>query len=488
MKSRLRPLLSLGLALIPFAPLSAALDTRIVSSDAQWVMHLDLNSLRESAIGREILKQIETAPLNTKLGPLQLNVPKLLQTIGSVTSYGTNLSQDPRLVDGALILQGAPELRKIAEGLVAQATITTPEALTELKDLPFEAYSVQGELLIAFPPEPVILVSKSKAQLLNARAVFLGQAKSLAGTAESPLRNLIREDAGSFVLAASVVPSEKFFPDDAPQARILQMAKSASLELGEADGQTFAYVQLLASSDEMADKLMKILQGITAMISLAETSDKALADFLQSVTVARNKNTVTLHLAYASDRLVQMVQELQQAQQNSTQTIGAGARRKGEVSNEPKPPVEEKLVAQWTADQDLGDLGVSPKTLVSQTIPNVALAPGAIIVLTGHRNAGENARFDYVEITPASGGLARRFEAEDMQRENYFELENRHASGGKLIESLNSYGTARFPFDGPAGAYTLTVRYVDENDGKSSFFVSVKDPQPTQPEGMPVHQ
>ena len=486
MKRLLRPLFFLGLPLLPLAPLHAALDPAIVGADAQWVMHLDLNSLRDSAIGREIVKQVEAVQFQTKAAPLQLNVPKLLQTVGSITAYGTNLSQDPKLVDGALILQGAPELRKIAEGAVAQATITTPEALTELKDLPFEAYAVQGELFVAFPPEPIILVSKSKAQLMNARAVFLGQAASLAKTAGSPLQSLIRDDAGGFVLAASVVPSEKFFPDDAPQARILQMAKSASLELGEAEGQTFAYVQLLASSDETADKLMKILQGITAMISLAETSDKALADFLQSVTVARDKNTVTVHLAYASDRLVRMIQELQQ--EKKAQTIGSGSRRGKEVSNEPVPPVEGKIIAQWTADQELGDLGVSPNTLVSQTIPNVMLAPGSIIVLTGHRNAGENARFDYVEITPAAGGLARRIEAEDMQRENYFELENRHASGGKLIESLNSYGTARFPFGGLAGTYTLTVRYVDENDGRSTFFVSVKDPQPeSRPAPLPEH-
>ncbi len=483
MKRFTRALFPLGLLALPLAPLSAALDTKIVGADAQWVMHLDLNSLRESAIGREIVKQVETVKLNLKPAQVQLSVPRLLETIGSITSYGTNLSQDPELVDGALILQGRPELRQIAEGYVAQSSITEPGAIAELKDLPFEAHALEGGLFVAFPPEPIVLVSKSKSQLTKAYAVFLGQAKSLARAPDSPLHGLIRNETGSFVLAASVVPSEKFFPDDAPQARILQMAKSGSLELGETGAQTFAHVQLLAASDEMADKLMKILQGIIAMISLAETSDKALADFLKSVTVARKENTVTVHLAYGSDRLVQMIQELQQ--QNKAQTIGSGSQRKKEVSNEPVPPVEEKVIARWTADQELGDLGVSPKTLVSQTIPNVALAPGAIIVLTGHRDAGENARFDYVEITPVAGGLARRIEAEDMQLENYLALDNRHGSGGKLIETLNSYGTARFPFDGLAGLYTLTVRYADENDGKSSFFVSVKDPQP---EGVPVQK
>ena len=44
---------------------------------------------------------------------------------------------------------------------------------------------------------------------------------------------------------------------------------------------TFAHTEMIASSDQMAEKLLKILQGMTAMMSLAETNDKQLADFLK---------------------------------------------------------------------------------------------------------------------------------------------------------------------------------------------------------------
>jgi len=484
MKRIIQTSLALGLPLMSLAPLSvsAALDTKIVSADALWVMNLDLNALRDSTVGKELVAQgmvLQAQAMQGKKFPIQVDVPKLFETIGSITAYGTNLAQDPKLVDGALIFQGTPDLRKIVEGIVAQATVTTPEKLTELKDLPFEAYSIGGELIVAFPKEPIILVSKSKAQVLAAHKVFRGEASSLAKAKNSPLTGLIRNQTGAFVLAASVVPSAEFFPQDAPQARILQMAKSASVELGEENKQTFAHVQLLASSDESADKLMKILQGVTAMISLAESSDKYLSEFLRSVTVTREKNIVTLHLAYSSERLIQMAQEFQQKQERDRQqrraSRASGAER--EVTNEPVPPVEEKVILQWKADQQLGDLGVSPKTLVSRTVANVSLQPGAIIVLTGHRNEGENARIDYVEIAPADGsGASQRIEAEEMTLANYSLLSNRHASGGKLIQILNSHGTARFPFAGAAGTYAITVRYVDENDGKSSFFVSVKAP------------
>ena len=463
---------------------ASVLNTKIVSAEALWVMHLDLNALRDSIVGKELVAQAMAAQaqaMKKENMPVQVDIPKLLATIGSITAYGTNLSQDPNLVDGALLIQGTADLRKIAEGAIAQATVTTPEQLTELKDLPFEAYSIGGQLIVGFPKEPIVLVSKSKTQLLAAHKTFRGEAPSLAKAKNSPLSGLIRNQTGAFVLAASVVPSAEFFPHDAPQARILQMAKSASVELGEEKAQTFAHVQLLASSEDAADKLTKILQGMAAMMSLGHSDDKSLAEFLQSVVVTREGNIVTLHLAYASDRLVEMGRELQQKQRSrSSHPQDDGVRR--DVINGPVPAVEEKVILQWKADQNLGEMGVSPKTFASRTVSNVSLNTGEIIVLTGHRHDGENARLDYVELSPADGsGASQRIEAEAMELANYSLLSSRHASGGKLIQSLDPWATARFPFTGAAGSYTLTVRYVDENDGQASFFVSVKAPAAQPP-------
>jgi hypothetical protein len=472
MKRITRALLALSLPLMSLAslPLDAALNTKAVIADALWVMHLDFNALRESVVGRELVGQamaLQAQELKNENMPVQLDIPKLLETIGSITAYGTNLSQDPNLVDGALILQGTADLRKIAEGAMAQATVTQPGKVTELKDMPFEAYSLDGQLIMAFPKESIVLVSKSKTQLLAALKVYRGEAPSLAQTRNSPLNGLIRNQTGAFVLAASVVPSAEFFPQDAPQARILQMAKSASIELGENSKQTFAHVQLLAASDEMADKLMKILQGITAMISFAETSDKYLAEFLKSVTVTREKNMVTLHLAYSSERLIQMLNEVKDAHRHKPNTHSAPTRPK-------QPTVEGVVVGTWVADQKIGTDAVSPQGFVTKTLENVSLSPGAVVIVTGVREGGENARVDRIDLTPAGGGRTLAFEAEYMNLKGYEEEKNSAASGGRLIKAHSQVATARFQFSGAEGLYTVVVRYCDETDGKSPYTVSVK--------------
>ena len=139
-----------------------------------------------------------------------------------------------------------------------------------------------------------------------------GTAPSLTQTPASPLNALLKNSGSdALVFAASVVPSDNFFPQGGPQARILQMAKSGSIGLGVDGTQTFAHLALVADSDTSADKLTKILQGVTALLSLGESNNKALTDFMNSATVQRTGDTVTLDLSYASARLAEMIKNLQ---------------------------------------------------------------------------------------------------------------------------------------------------------------------------------
>jgi hypothetical protein len=481
MKRLHRFLIPFSAPLMTLAPLSlnAALDQKIVGAEAQWVVHLDLNAMRDTAIGKEIIAQAMSAQakaLQQKNLPVQIDIPKLISSIGSLTAYGTNLTQDPDRVDGTLIIQGTTELRAILESVVIQANIAEPEKVAQLSEMPFDAYSLDKQVLIAFPKEPMILVSKSKAQLLTAHKVFRGEAPSLAKAKKSPITQLVHSQTGSFVLASSVVPSAEFFPKDVPQARILQMAKSASVELGEANQRTFAHVKLQAASDDMADKLMKILQGLTAMASFAETDDKHLREFLQSVSVTREKNTVTLHLAYASERLLRMLEQMRQAQSRP---------RPPQRPKRPEPKIEGEVVGTWIADQQLGDESVAPEGFTTKVFENISLQPGSVVVMTGQRESGENARVDRIDLTPANGGPSLTFEAEYMNLRGYSEERAAAASGGRLIKAQSNIATARFQFSGAEGLYTITVRYVDESDGKSRFTLSLLNPYDAETSDAP---
>lgn len=453
----------LALALLPLATAEAAYKPAVVGADARWVIYADFNALRGSTLGKELITAVSAAQTHATGGFIGIDVPKVLATVGSVTAYGTNLSSDPNAVDGTLVVEGTAELRKIVESVLLQGTLAQPEVFSEATDLPFPAYAISDpkapaatktQLVVAFPPEPIVLVSKSKAQLLKGRDVFRGAAPSLAKTPTSPLARMTVKADGAYLFASSVVPAEPIFPQNSPQSRMLQLASSGSLAFGEQGGNTFAHAELVASSDANAEKLMKILQGMMALVSFAETNDKQLEEFLHSTAVTREKDAVTLRLAYSSDRLVHMMHALR-------------AQAEARPANRPVTITNGKVIAEWGGEAAAAAPGTPPAAeTASRTIDSVALINGNIISLGRAMNGGRNARFNSLEVTPADGTGRMVFGKEFFRQVR-----------GSMWE-------IRFP--GADGTYSFKVNYTPDPDGKAKFAVSVRNPNEPQPPREPA--
>jgi hypothetical protein len=470
------PLLTLWAAV----GLDAAINPAVVPAEARWVVFADLDALRTSAIGKELIALAEKGKVDTGAGKVGIDWQKLLATIGSATAYGTNLSPDAKDIDGALVIEGTADLRKIAESILIQMNLADPKVVEELSALPFPAYLIKEskakappttatengspkakasaaaaplEVIVAFPPEPIIIVSKSKAQVLKARDVFRGAAPSVASAANAPLKKFAGSAKGAYLFAASTVPAGTLFPEDGPQGRILKMANSGSLALGERGENVFAHSELVASSSQMGEKLMKILQGLTAMLSLAETNDKQLAEFLDSAVVNRSGDTVTLDLAYSSARLAQMIKQLQQAPQA----------RVGERAATRLPQmINGTALAEWqTAKIEAGTVANAGEVTITRTIEKVSLKNGTLVTLARHASVGKMPRWEQIEIEPTAGGGAPLV----------FRPEFMRAAGQRGLWS-------QFQFPGADGTYTLKVAYVSTPGVQAAFAVSIKDPVP----------
>jgi hypothetical protein len=447
-----RALVALSLAMAP--AIHAAYNPAIVGSDARWVVYANFNTLRDTVVGQELMAAIAKAQIEATGGAIGLNVPKLLATVGSLTAYGTNFEPNPELLDGALIAEGTADLRKIAESLLLQGTIAQAEVFSEVTDLPFPAYAIgdpgapaaqQTKLVVAFPPEPIVIVSKSKAQVVKAREVFRGKSPSLASSKGNPFVKLANVSNGASLFAASVVPSDTVFPEKSTQARLLQLTNSGAIALGERGADTFARIELLASSSANAERLSKILQGLTAVLSMAETNDKALGDFLKSTAVTQENERVTLQLAYPSARLVDMAHTLQLQLQAKPQVTP------------PAPIVFGKMIAEWGGDEAAAPVPVDANGVAYRTMENISLENGSRITVGRLVNGATLAKFERVEIT--GDGIRLIFRQADMR-------------------DVGNRGTMRqFVFPGDSGVYTLKVAYRNEPaNSKARFAVSVADP------------
>lgn len=456
-----RALFALSLAVLP--AVQAGYNPAVVAADARWVVFADFEGLRASALGKELVSAIEKAQTQATNGTITLDVPRLLSSVGTVTAYGNNLTPDPNAIDGALVVQGTADLRKIVESVLLQGTLAEPKAFAETTDLPFPGYTIRDpkaqngaapEVFVAFPPEPVILVSKSKAQLLKARDVVRGSAPSLKQGGAPAFTQLASNTSGAYLFVASSVPAEPLFPQNAPQARILQLASSGAVTVGERGPNLFAHIELLASSEANAERLGKILEGMTAVLAMTGSNDRELTEFINSTTVSRDKSTIKLQLAAPTTRLVQLTQNLH-------------TRMEGRPATRPAPPISQgRVLAEWLASESPVAPGADPAALTWRTIDDVKLVNGATISLGRQLNGGKNIRWDRCEIVPTNPpGAPLIFRSEFMR-----------SMRGTMTQ---------FQFPGSDGTYTLKVAYVNDPEGKAKFAVSVSEPKAPAPAPAP---
>lgn len=185
---------------------------------------------------------------------------------------------------------------------------------------------------------------------------------------------------------------------------------------------------------------MKILEGMTSMLSLAESNDRHLAAFLESTTVTREGERVVLRLDYSAARLVEMVTNLRQS---------ATAPEPREVKL-----VTGQAITEWTAHE--GE--ENGEGLSYRTIENVPLTTGVLINFGRAPGAPRNVRFERVEITPTAGGPPLVFRPDFM----------RHR--GAMLQ---------MPFPGADGTYTLRVGYVYGQEKNARLAVGLEDPKPS---------
>lgn len=311
-------LLSLSLLATPFC--SAAVSPSHVAADATWIAYADLNAIRSSALGKDLMEMIRKQQAEKTGGLFGVNAPKVMETIGSITAYGTVSTNDTNSANGTLLIQGTPDLKKIAEALLIQQSLEKPEEIVELKDFPFSAYGIEdkspkatkgAQVIIAFPPEPVILISKSKATLTKALEVFSGNGDSLEKAPAGALKGMIKDAGDSLIFGAGTGFSADNMSSKGKPGVVLKLASSGMIALGENGENTFVRLMLTASSEDTAGKLMKIVQGMTAAMSLAESTDKQLTEFLNSVVVDKQKETVSMKLSYSSVRVSEILKNIQ---------------------------------------------------------------------------------------------------------------------------------------------------------------------------------
>lgn len=462
------PLLVAAPLALLWSPSHAAIDTAIVPASSQWVVYADFAEMRQTEIGQEIITRIqaEYAKESKDDAMEKINVggliTQIMETVGSVTMFGTAITENPEEMDGTMVISGTPKMRTISEGLVAHLFLTEPDKITEITDMPFEAYSLHGEIVIGFPEESIVLASRSREHMVGALEVYRTGNASLQKS-RGALSEMLLPDDSYYVFASSVVPSDELPDSNEPQARILKMTQSASVMLAEAGDDIVARATLMADSENTATRLMKIVNGLTALLSLAQDSDEDLVEFIDSVRAKQTDSKVEVQMSYSSAKLIEL------AEANLEREARQQERREKEIEDQFK--VTGELVAEWK-----GTRGDDESEFQSHLSDVVSLERGTVIHVAGRRRGNDSGRLDWVELIPVGEESGERYEAEYLRLSNYRIQKYDLASGGEMLIARNSIGRARLRFNGPAGEYMIKVGYVDNTGGVATYKVSLEYP------------
>lgn len=328
-----RPILPLLLALATTAP-ALPLQTGLVPENAKWLVHLDLDNFRDSKLGNLVLKEMLAAHLAQLKAAANVDVELILQKLHSLTAYGTDFQAGPQ-ANGVLLLSGEEETRQILEGFLSAQILQNPDGpIKKQQQDPFVLYSLHNEIFVAPNLAGQVVVSKSRAQVEEAKKLLAAKDKPHSNQAFSGYASV--PNSFFFLAVAEGFNENAALP---PQAKILKQAEGARIVLGEKADLIFLNLALKAKDPEVLQQIRQVLEGMKALVALGQSENKDLLDLVQSTQVASTEKMVTVNLEYPFAKAAGKLDEFSKHLQKGSDAPHHAKRdkRKSNKSAQPQP-------------------------------------------------------------------------------------------------------------------------------------------------------
>ncbi len=285
---------------------AAPLEKANVASDAQWMAHLDLEDLTDSAIGKFLLDQLREEIAKNNDSPVSVDVDLVAEELHSLTAYGSSITDEPDK-NSVLIVKTGKRARSIIDGYIATLELETDgkSGVKRLDGKAHDTYLIGNELYATFLQDDVWVSSKSYEQIEKAQRVMEGRADNI----ESGGSELMRADEPGFFFLATVEGFDAI-GDMPPQARILQKAKGGLIALGEEGDMVKTKLALSTPGPEVSSQLSRIVQGMVALASFAEVGDESLNTLMSSLVVKEEERLVSIGLEYPVESLISILTTL----------------------------------------------------------------------------------------------------------------------------------------------------------------------------------
>jgi hypothetical protein len=274
-----------------------------VSADPAWVLHVDCDSLRPTAIGQYLLAEMEKPEARAKFAAFQtiFNFDPRKQLHG-LTLYSTGKA--PK--DGVLLVYADFDPDRL---------VTMAKAAKNYQSTPYKQHvihnwidqkkksqdEVKPRVYAAIQGGHIVVFAQQEARVARALDVLDRAAPNLAGS--GLFKQLGASGSSSFLEAAA---RKLDLPDAGPNAALLRLAKMARLQMGAAQGKLKATLNLETSDEDVARQMASVGQGLLALMKLQKDNPGSVK-LAEALTLKQDGAGVVASLAISTDEAIELM-------------------------------------------------------------------------------------------------------------------------------------------------------------------------------------
>jgi len=278
-----------------------------VSSGANWVVHADYEQFNSTHIGQLIRQALRDIGVQEKLDNFATVFSfHPLDDVRNVTIYGTGKDREKAvvLIDGNFDEEKLLALVRLNEHHeeIEYGGITLHKWFDENQKGP---NGTAGQMMYGcFYQDDLIVMGAGQEGVKHAVDVLRGSAENAANVIFS---RAAQNAKGAFFQAMALNVAE--IVGENQETAALKKTNQVGLAVGESEGSFYINLDLTAKSEEAAQAVTKMLEGIIAFTVLSDEEQPKLADLAKKVKVTCENKTVRVHFESAPEPVVQFLKE-----------------------------------------------------------------------------------------------------------------------------------------------------------------------------------
>ena len=289
----------LGLALVLTAGQAAKVDKINISNDAKFVAHLDLDAFRASEIGTTLLERVRQEDVGESFLKALVEIIGFdpLTAVQSATLSGIATEEDN---DGILVVRHKADSTKLLAFMkLDEHYRKTEHGKHEIHGAGDRGDDERG--YVSFVSDTTAVLAPSREQA--AKAIDLVNGKGAAKKLPPSLASIGKDTKNAFLVAYADVSAISNIDDE----NIKQMAKEASLVLGESDGKLILSLAVDAYDADTAEQMEAMVNGLIGFARLSQEENPEIKGILKGLKVTRKEVTLSIHFAIGVDKFFELI-------------------------------------------------------------------------------------------------------------------------------------------------------------------------------------